>query len=138
MLDGYLDEEITGKVAEEALHYLLKFEEYIPFVRPAYPKFTFIDLFAGIGGFRIALQNLQGDCVFSSEWDKFAQQTYYTNFGEIPSGDITKKTKKWVPGKFDILCAGFPCQPFSLSQSFKEKFLEQKVCDIKMANFLAI
>ena len=79
-------------------------------------KFTFIDLFAGIGGFRIAMQNLGGKCVFSSEWDEKAKQTYEANFGEIPYGDITKEeTKKFIPKEFDILCAGFPCQAFSIA-----------------------
>lgn len=75
-------------------------------------KFTFIDLFAGIGGFRIAMQELGGKCVFSSEWDKWAKQTYYQNYGEVPFGDITKIDPKQIPNH-DILCAGFPCQPFS-------------------------
>lgn len=74
--------------------------------------FTFIDLFAGIGGIRIPFQELGGKCVFSSEWDSFAQKTYRVNFGEIPSGDITKIDAKTIPN-FDILLAGFPCQPFS-------------------------
>lgn len=78
--------------------------------------FTFIDLFAGIGGFRIALQNLGGKCVFSSEWDSLAQRTYFLNFGEVPYGDITDEmTKSFIPEDFDILCAGFPCQAFSLA-----------------------
>jgi len=77
-------------------------------------KFTFIDLFAGIGGFRLALQNLGGRCVFTSEWDKDAQATYKNNFGEVPFGDITKQEiKVQIPEYFDVLCAGFPCQPFS-------------------------
>ncbi len=114
LLDGYLDEEITNQVAEEAIQSLLRFDNNIPFPTPNRPKFTFIDLFAGIGGFRIAMQRLQGECVFTSEWDKMAQRTYYANFGEIPFGDITKEEiKKWIPQKFDVLCAGFPCQPFS-------------------------
>lgn len=76
--------------------------------------FTFIDLFAGIGGFRIALQNLGGKCVFSSEWNAKAKETYFNNFGEYPFGDITKeKVKNYIPDNFDVLCAGFPCQPFS-------------------------
>ena len=79
------------------------------------PAFTFIDLFAGIGGFRIALEQAGGKCVFSSEWDKNAQETYFKNFGEIPFGDITKEeTKSHIPDNFDILCGGFPCQPFSI------------------------
>ena len=80
------------------------------------PKFTFIDLFAGIGGFRMALQNLGGKCVFSSEWDSQAQKTYFANYGEYPFGDITlESTKRYIPDDFDILCAGFPCQAFSLA-----------------------
>lgn len=80
------------------------------------PSFTFIDLFAGIGGFRIALQSLGGKCLFSSEWDTQAQKTYQANFGEIPFGDITQEeTKKYIPNDFDVLCAGFPCQAFSIA-----------------------
>ena len=75
-------------------------------------SFTFIDLFAGIGGIRIPFQELGGLCVFSSEWDSFAQKTYRINFDETPSGDITKIDAKSIPN-FDVLLAGFPCQPFS-------------------------
>ncbi|RGG84217.1 DNA cytosine methyltransferase [Coprobacillus sp. AF17-11AC] len=78
------------------------------------PKFTFIDLFAGIGGFRIAMQSVGGQCVFSSEWDESAKETYFDNYGEVPFGDITKpEIKALIPDQFDVLCAGFPCQPFS-------------------------
>ena len=88
----------------------------VPFKPVENPKFTFIDLFAGIGGFRIAMQNLGGKCVFSSEWDTQAQKTYLLNYGEVPFGDITKEsTKSFIPDDFDILCAGFPCQAFSLA-----------------------
>lgn len=75
-------------------------------------KFTFIDLFAGIGGFRMALQNNGGACVFSSEWDESAKQTYFENYGEVPFGDITKIDPKTIPD-FEVLAGGFPCQPFS-------------------------
>jgi DNA (cytosine-5)-methyltransferase 1 len=75
-------------------------------------RLTFIDLFAGIGGMRIALEKVSSKCVFSSEWDKYAQKTYQANFGEVPHGDITKISVKALPN-FDILSAGFPCQPFS-------------------------
>jgi len=127
ILEGYLDEEITSVVAEDALQTLINFEDTVLFPRPANPKFTFIDLFAGIGGFRIAMQRNQGECVFSSEWDKMAQRTYYANFGEIPFGDITKpETKKWIPEKFDILCGGFPCQPFSIAGVSKKNSLGRK------------
>ena len=88
----------------------------VPFLPIYNPKFTFIDLFAGIGGFRMAMQNLGGKCVFSSEWDAQAQKTYLLNYGEVPFGDITKETTKaFIPDDFDVLCAGFPCQAFSLA-----------------------
>lgn len=87
-----------------------------PFQPVEKPNFTFIDLFAGIGGFRMAFQNLGGECVFSSEWDEQARKTYYANYGDVPFGDITKEqTKQYIPDNFDILCAGFPCQAFSLA-----------------------
>lgn len=76
------------------------------------PKFRFIDLFAGIGGIRLPFQELGGECVFSSEWDKFAQVTYAANYGEVPSGDITKIAAADIPDH-DVLLAGFPCQSFS-------------------------
>jgi DNA (cytosine-5)-methyltransferase 1 len=76
-------------------------------------RFTFIDLFAGIGGIRIAFERVGGRCGFSSEWDKFAQDTYEANFGDRPFGDITKIPNEMIP-KHDILTAGFPCQPFSI------------------------
>lgn len=93
----------------------------LPFPPPEKPTFTFIDLFAGIGGFRIALQELGGKCVFSSEWDRYAKETYFANFGEVPFGDIrtftdarisNREVNKMIPDH-DILAAGFPCQPFS-------------------------
>jgi DNA (cytosine-5)-methyltransferase 1 len=74
--------------------------------------FTFIDLFAGIGGIRLAFEKQGGECVFTSEWDKFSQQTYEANFGEVPYGDITQIEIGEIP-KHDVLLAGFPCQPFS-------------------------
>lgn len=88
----------------------------IPFLPDKNAKFTFIDLFAGIGGFRMAMQSLGGKCVFSSEWDNQAKKTYMANYGEIPYGDITKKeVKALIPNEFDLLCAGFPCQAFSIA-----------------------
>lgn len=112
----YPEKDITDKVAEEALQYGIFQHFDIPFPPPQNPAFTFIDLFAGIGGFRLALQNVGGKCVFTSEWDEKAKQTYKANFGEIPFGDITKEeTKKFIPNNFDVLCAGFPCQTFSIA-----------------------
>lgn len=105
----------------------------IPFPTPEKPKFTFIDLFAGIGGFRIALQALGGKCVFSSEIDTAAQRTYKTNFGEVPFGDIReftnleisdKKLNQLIPNH-DLLTAGFPCQPFSRAGVSARNYLGQ-------------
>lgn len=110
----------TGVFSGEA-QFQRKLRSTIVFAPPSKTKFTFIDLFAGIGGFRQALQPLGGYCAFSSEWDRSAQRTYFANYGEIPFGDITEFTgvgigerhiRKWVP-EHDVLAAGFPCQPFS-------------------------
>lgn len=88
------------------------------------PRFSFIDLFAGMGGFRLAMEAQGGKCVFSSEWNPYAQKTYLANFGEVPFGDITtERTKSFIPERFDILCAGFPCQPFSIAGVSKKKSL---------------
>lgn len=104
-----------GLLEEPAAQYSL-FKRDTIFKSNSQEKFTFIDLFAGIGGFRIAMQNLGGKCVFSSEWDEQAQKTYEANFGDLPYGDITlEETKSFIPEKFDILCAGFPCQAFSIA-----------------------
>ena len=112
----YPKEEISNIVAEEALQYGIFDTFDIPFPPVENPKFKFIDLFAGIGGFRLAMQNLGGKCVFTSEWDKDAKRTYKANFGERPFGDITKEeTKAFIPDGFDLLCAGFPCQAFSIA-----------------------
>ena len=114
-----LSETFTGKstsIMEQGQQALFTELFSIPFPPPEHPKFTFIDLFAGIGGFRLAMQKEGGKCVFSSEWDEKAQKTYFSNYGELPFGDITKEeVKKFIPDKFDVLCAGFPCQPFSLA-----------------------
>lgn len=123
------EEEITDeyvtKVAEDPAAYGL-FSDFfnVPFPDPKEPRFTFIDLFAGIGGFRLAMQAQGGKCVFSSEWNKYAQKTYLANFGEMPFGDITKEmTKSYIPRNFDVLCAGFPCQPFSIAGVSKKRSL---------------
>lgn len=114
-LKNYIQEEVTNLVAEDALQYFLfDNSNNVPFPKPENPEFKFIDLFAGIGGFRISGQDVKGECVFSSEWDESAKNTYFNNFGKIPFGDITKEeTKKFIPHGFDVLCGGFPCQPFS-------------------------
>lgn len=99
----------------------------IPFPGPKVAKFKFIDLFAGIGGFRMGFQNAGGECVFSSDWDKYSRVTYEANYGEMPAGDIREVTKKpdQIPDH-DILCAGFPCQPFSIAGVSKKISLGRK------------
>jgi DNA (cytosine-5)-methyltransferase 1 len=110
------EEENLNIVSDVALQQLLFEVEDVPFPTPEKYKFKFIDLFAGIGGFRIALQNVGGKCVYTSEWNEAAKITYQANFGEVPFGDITKEvTKNYIPKKFDVLCAGFPCQAFSIA-----------------------
>ncbi len=104
-------EFISEKEFEDLLN---SFEWDVPFLPVKHPKFTFIDLFAGIGGIRLAFQNIGGKCIFSSEWDRYAQITYEKNFGEVPFGDITKINEKDIP-EHDILVAGFPCQAFSIA-----------------------
>jgi DNA (cytosine-5)-methyltransferase 1 len=86
--------------------------------------FTFIDLFAGIGGIRLAFEDAGGECIFSSEWDPFCQKTYEENFGEKPAGDITKITSSEIPDH-DILVGGFPCQPFSIAGVSKKNSLNR-------------
>ena len=105
---------INTFTSESFKQYNLPFEFDVPFPPKKNPEFKFIDLFAGIGGFRIAMQNLGGVCVFSSEIDKYAKQTYEINFGEVPFGDITKIDASNIP-EHDVLCAGFPCQAFSIA-----------------------
>lgn len=105
----------------------------VPFPPPNKPTFKFVDLFSGIGGFRIAMQNLNGKCVFSSEIDNSAKRTYEMNFGEYPFGDILDFTGPAISDKqldvlipdHDILAAGFPCQPFSLAGVSARNYLGQ-------------
>ena len=120
------EEKVITMVAEDSpLQYDLFADFFkVPFPAPENPKFTFIDLFAGMGGFRLAMQAQGGKCVFSSEWNAYSQKTYFANFGDMPFGDITKEvTKSFIPEKFDVLCAGFPCQPFSIAGVSKKKSL---------------
>ena len=88
-------------------------------------NFKFIDLFAGIGGFRIALSSLGGECIFSCDYDKYSQITYEANFGYKPQGDITTIDERSIPAH-DVLCAGFPCQPFSIAGVSKKNSLGLK------------
>ena len=91
-------------------------------ILPKHAAFTFIDLFAGIGGMRQAFESAGGQCLFSSEWDKFSCRTYEANFGDVPHGDITKVPLDDIPHS-DVLTAGFPCQPFSLAGVSKKNSL---------------
>jgi len=93
--------------------------------KPRFMKFSFIDLFAGIGGFRLGLQRLGGECLFTSEWDRFSAKTYEHWFGDKPHGDITKIAPSSIPDH-DLLAAGFPCQPFSIAGVSKKNALGQK------------
>jgi len=98
---------------EAKLKIIENLSTFIPFKkRTERSDFTFIDLFAGIGGIRLPFQKLGGECLFSSEWDKFSIKTYAANFGELPKGDISKISSNEIPSH-DILLAGFPCQAFS-------------------------
>ena len=112
-LDNMTDDEVL-EVAEDPAQYTL-FSDFfnVPFPAPENPQFTFIDLFAGIGGIRIPFDEMGYQCVFSSEWDAKACKTYFANFGTVPFGDITKIPAERIP-KHDILLAGFPCQAFSI------------------------
>lgn len=105
-------------VEEPVMQQLLPMQFDVPFPPPEKYDFTFIDLFAGIGGFRIPSQELNGKCVFTSEFNYHAQRSYEINFGEVPFGDITKLDLNIVPNH-DVLMAGFPCQPFSISGKMK-------------------
>ena len=117
----YLQNEILSVIREpEQLYIPFKYD--VPFPPNTKPKFKFIDLFAGIGGIRLAYQNLGGKCVFSSEWNNFAKKTYEANFGEVPFGDITQIDEKSIPDH-DILLGGFPCQPFSIAGVSKKNAL---------------
>ena len=113
----------TGQTAQEAITtaILEKISAYNMSKSEA-GNFTFIDLFAGIGGMRIAFEAAGGRCVYSNEWNKYSQKTYFANFGEIPDGDITKVDAVEIPDH-DILVAGFPCQPFSIAGVSKKQSL---------------
>ena len=114
---------LQARIANAQIDDYLNPQYDIPCPPPAAPEFTFIDLFAGIGGFRIAMQSLGGKCLFTSEIDRFAKKSYEVNFGEVPFGDIKKINEEELPDH-DILCAGFPCQAFSIAgqrQGFKDE-----------------
>ncbi|MEN9362539.1 MAG: hypothetical protein RL095_4074 [Verrucomicrobiota bacterium] len=115
----------SAEVAEGSEFQPMLFHFDCPYPPVEQPEFTFIDLFAGIGGFRLGMQEHGGKCVFTSEWDKYAQKTYEANFAETPFGDIRKITSEMIPDH-DVLCAGFPCQPFSLAGVSKKNSLGRK------------
>ena len=121
---SYLTElhEKLSIVEEPDFQYYLPIKWDIPFPPQTTPKFKFIDLFAGIGGIRMAFQSLGGKCVFTSEWDTYSKKTYEANFGEVPFGDITKISEQEIPDH-DILLGGFPCQPFSIAGVSKKNAL---------------
>ena len=117
------EQSMQACVREAVAYYITdKKKKQIPVLKS---QFTFIDLFAGIGGMRLAYENVGGRCVYSNEWNKYSQQTYYANFGEQPEGDITKVDAKTIPDH-DILVAGFPCQPFSIAGVSKKISLGRK------------
>lgn len=134
----YLKEQVVSYLADikdtPDVTGLLAMDLDIPYPPPKHPSLTFIDLFAGIGGFRIALQNLGGKCVFSSEINQYAKKTYERNFGEVPFGDICQFTGPDISDRelnaripdHTILTAGFPCQPFSLAGVSKKNSLGRK------------
>ena len=113
------NKSVQAAAREMLLDMLAKYQEKLPDNKG---KFTFIDLFAGIGGMRIAFEQQKGVCVFSSEWDEYAKKTYFANFGVLPQGDITQIAADDVPNH-DILVAGFPCQPFSIAGVSKKNSL---------------
>lgn len=112
-LTGYTEE--AGQTVQDCVSGAIK--QFLNRQKRSVPEkadFTFIDLFAGIGGMRIAFEEAGGHCVYSNEWNKYCQETYFANFGEQPDGDITKVDAATIPDH-DILVAGFPCQPFSIA-----------------------
>ncbi|MGJ1445480.1 DNA cytosine methyltransferase [Sphingobacterium spiritivorum] len=123
----YKQENHISIVEEDAVQQFLFEVENVPFPTPENYTFKFIDLFAGIGGFRIAMQNAGGKCIYTSEWNKDAKITYRENFGETPFGDITKySVKNRIPKeRIDVLCAGFPCQAFSIA-GYQKGFSETR------------
>jgi len=134
-----LDEDLYNILKTDAVEQEMTFQDYIQNTLFHYYSsdtkfsrnnksnqlFTFIDLFAGIGGMRLAFEAIGGECVFSSEINKYAQATYFANFNEIPDGDITKINENDVPDH-DILVAGFPCQPFSIAGVSKKNSMGKK------------
>lgn len=120
-LANYTD-EAGGTLQDSVTSAIMQFLNRQKRTIPEMTEFTFIDLFAGIGGMRLAFEGAGGHCVYSNEWNKYCQQTYFANFGEQPDGDITKVEAETIPDH-DILVAGFPCQPFSIAGVSKKQSL---------------
>ena len=120
-LANYTD-EAGGTLQDSVSSAIMQFLNRQKRTIPEKTGFTFIDLFAGIGGMRLAFEGAGGHCVYSNEWNKYCQQTYFANFGEQPDGDITKVEAETIPDH-DILVAGFPCQPFSIAGVSKKQSL---------------
>lgn len=120
-LANYTD-EAGGTLQDSVSSAIMQFLNRQKRTIPEKTEFTFIDLFAGIGGMRLAFEDAGGQCVYSNEWNKYCQQTYFANFGEQPDGDITKVEAETIPDH-DILVAGFPCQPFSIAGVSKKQSL---------------
>lgn len=115
---GEAGQTVQNCVSSAIMQFLNRQKQTIP----EKAEFTFIDLFAGIGGMRLAYESAGGHCVYSNEWEKYCQQSYFANFGEQPDGDITKVNADTIPDH-DILVAGFPCQPFSIAGVSKKNSL---------------
>lgn len=115
---------VTNKPVQDCVSeaLALMFYERQKDIKASDVNFKFIDLFAGIGGMRLAFEACGGECVFTSEWDRYCQKTYFDNFGDIPYGDITKSNERDIPDH-DVLVAGFPCQPFSIAGVSKKNSL---------------
>lgn len=129
-----IEDSIYNILSDYAVSYGKSIQDYILGAAMDFPcrhknidvnKFRFIDLFAGIGGMRLAFESVGGQCVYSNEWNKYCQQTYFANFGERPDDDITKVNANDIP-EHDILVAGFPCQPFSIAGVSKKNSLGRK------------
>lgn len=120
MLDALEGENVVSEAVSQYVWAYPKFDLglTVPFPPPSKTEFTFIDLFCGIGGFRLPLQRLGGKCLFSSDINEHARSVYEANYGEYPFGDITKIPVDFIP-EHDVLTAGFPCQPFSISGKMK-------------------
>src|SRR5690606_12950581 len=119
LAERFPEKTVAPKLIEKQIKNVFKTKS-IPFPPTKNSEFKFIDLFAGIGGSRLALQSVGRKCIYSSEFEPNAKRTHFENFGEVPFGDITEEEpKNYIPDNFDILCGGFPCQAFSIAGNRK-------------------